>query len=86
MESHTPGPWVAVGDYRAAFICGGPRRQTTICEIWGWRDALLVAAAPELLASLEELLRVIEPRRIPGVKRITNRARKVIAKATGETI
>ena len=86
MENHTPGPWTLVGDYRVAAVYAGPRRRTFICEVSGWGDALLIASAPQLLASVEELVSIVEACRMKGTKRITARARKAVARATGTAI
>lgn len=84
-KQHTPGPWTAVGNERVqvSAVYAGPRRRVFICEIWQWPDALLIGSAPDLLSSVVELLQVIEAHRIHGVKRITARARKAVASATG---
>lgn len=82
--SHTAGPWTAIGDDRVAAVFAGRRRQRFIAEISGnWADALLVAAAPELLEALEGLLEVVESSRTRVPTRKLSRARKAVAKARG---
>ena len=77
---HTPGPWdVSFGRNDAAIHAGG-----TIAMIddvmTGWRaNARLIAAAPELLGSLEDMLAVLEARGADGPA--MDRARAAIAKA-----
>lgn len=85
-KQHTPGPWTVIGNQKVAAVYAGPRRRTFICEIWHWPDALLIAAAPELLASVVELLSAMETHRIPGTKRVCARARRAVAKASGAPI
>lgn len=60
MSKHTPGPWTAVRTkYRTLINChdGSPVAQ---CESLTDADMALVAAAPELLASVERLVRLVE--------------------------
>lgn len=81
-STHTPGPWdVSFGRNDAAIHAGG-----TIAMIddvmTGWRaNARLIAAAPELLGSLEDMLAVLEARGADGPA--MDRARAAIAKAKG---
>ena len=78
---HTPGPWTyEPGD---SMECGGilaPARM--VCDFIedpNEADARLIAAAPDLLESLEYAIRMVpELATVPGVK-------AAIAKATGET-
>ena len=81
-STHTPGPWdVSFGRNDAAIHAGG-----TIAMIddvmTGWRaNARLIAAAPDLLGSLEDMLAVLEARGADGPA--MDRARAALAKAKG---
>ena len=60
MAEHTPGPWrvryhKSVPDQVAAVMSD----HELICAIYGEANARLIAAAPELLAALEQALAVI---------------------------
>jgi hypothetical protein len=91
MSKYTPGPW-AVGDIEDTAITmrspvghvlyrGNPRFTRA--------DARLIAAAPELLAELAHLVRLLEPLEqsgaldVPGLATL-NGARAAIAKAEGK--
>ncbi|MFJ3486620.1 hypothetical protein ACIPL1_24925 [Pseudomonas sp. NPDC090202] len=59
-QTHTPGPWRAAPSGQ---IVGGPTKVRQICKIWNTRDreqdlanASLLAAAPDLLTALQDLL------------------------------
>jgi hypothetical protein len=81
---HTPRPWRAIGDDRVAAVYAGRRSRHFICEISGsWQDALLVAAAPELLEALEDLLDLVETPRMRVPRRVVTRAWKAVARARG---
>lgn len=80
----TPGKWVTVGDRQfgtncTKIMCGN----AIVCICYGSNhenDARLIAASPDLLDALTELL--------PGCEAMgwsTIKARAAIAKATGET-
>jgi len=65
MSEYTPGPWVAVhsgtGDARVESRNewrnkDGSPFHATIVQRTSWDDALLIAAAPDLLEALRELL------------------------------
>lgn len=88
MSKHTPGPWTikpvtadkvyphgVVGDD----LC---RLAKVVCE----GDARLIAAAPELLAALERMVRasVNQPEDTPEAHTARREARAVIARAKGE--
>jgi len=84
---HTPGPWFIEGmdmdikspsdhpGFRLAQVHGG--------RPWWEREAnaRLIAAAPELLATLQELIDIEGPQ--PGSAAWADKARALIAKATG---
>jgi hypothetical protein len=88
MSKHTPGPWKADDKGKAVFI---PLRAHH-CEQLGiqvgfvsWEDdkeslanARLIAAAPEMLAALQDLCDTL------GECGMTEKARAAIAKAEGE--
>ena len=86
---HTPGPWF-VGETlstRGACIVGDG--DSVVCEFDGRHgetveaDARLIAAAPDLLEALHQLINeanVFEA----APARLLNNARKAIAKATGD--
>jgi hypothetical protein len=92
---HTPGPWEATGNVvhrgiqTVALVYSTPREQ---CEA----DARLIAAAPDLLAALKELLAaerfsnrppetVMEAElKLDRIRAAGIQAQAAIAKATGE--
>lgn len=81
--AHTPGPWTYDKD-ASKIIAGNPHGRDCL-EVdlvvgLDW-DGYLIAAAPDLLYCLDELLKHIEWR---GPNDCTHRARAAIAKATGE--
>ena len=87
MSEHSPSPWFR--DEKNQWIIRDARG-ATLCEMYPWdvsgcreddqADAHLVAAAPELLESLEEVLSFVAFIEDPVVLK----ARAVIKKATGE--
>jgi hypothetical protein len=91
---HTPGPW-RIGD--AGFTVFGPPKPgalpETIAPVKNRANARLIAAAPELLEVLEDVLPWLQKAEAEGVfancaapqggLRAINRARAAIAKATG---
>lgn len=78
--THTPGPWKIV-DYgtQQKYIEGGDRE---IGKAWLIEDARLIAAAPDLLHALRELLRDVDEAEEIGQGTYTA-ARAAIAKAEG---
>ena len=68
MSSHTPGPWKVCGDLRSVCSLQGPewnaRRSRNICRMQDARltketqeaNARLIAAAPDLLEALKNIL------------------------------
>jgi hypothetical protein len=84
MAEHTPAPWTA--DRRGG-VWGIVREQG--CDLilcshdHAEADAHLVAAAPDLLEALEDILRIYD--RGGGIGHI-HRARAAIAKARGESV
>ena len=91
MSDHTPGPWKWDGHLEQAIItadsgeevlwgCGCCDSPRLLCEA----DARLIAAAPELLEALENLLKVHEGE--GGTQcHAGDIARAAIAKAKGES-
>jgi len=91
VSKHTPGPW-----YVGSKATVGPRSSDDdqsfgmvipLADIYGdnrTANALLIAAAPELLAALQELLSESSDG-IATSPLTRNKARAAIAKATGET-
>ena len=88
MSKHTPGPWEARADPNSSLpddwcIGTGPQNidKVAVCSKC---DARLIAAAPELLEALQEM---IDAHAIPSTvcnERPTyEKAMKAIAKATG---
>jgi hypothetical protein len=93
MSKHTPGPWLIEAQNSHTGAIATVHNTTDVwVEIWSenWivtgmgpeeqsANARLIAAAPELLESLEYAIRMVpELATVPGVK-------AAIAKATGET-
>jgi hypothetical protein len=86
-EQHTPGSWEIDDNYIISSIDG---IYYQICKLSGRGDrteanARLIAAAPELLAACEELLRVVyEGDWHTEVQPALDKAKVAIAKARGE--
>lgn len=83
MSKHTPGPWRYDHelDYCGEIIASNG---TSICSFTdepSTNDARLIAAAPDLLAVLQELVKGLEAM---GWDTSTGKAHATIAKATGE--
>lgn len=98
--SHTPGPWT-IREGNMTTI-QGTDGQAVASPCWNidWREpadrakftgnAHLIAAAPDLLAALEHLVRLLEPQELDGVLNVPglatlNGARAAIRKARGES-
>jgi hypothetical protein len=91
MSKHTPGPWVVDEKAKIKHPEG-----TLIGQAQYWTDASLMAAAPDLLEALQELLATSLTNSLEIVGRDTDghplnaagvarkKARAAIAKATGE--
>jgi hypothetical protein len=96
MTDHTPGPWKSRKDYDRHWISvGRGKKQTEIAsvldvEIKGDVDtkateanARLIAAAPELLAVLEQIKAAWDANDSHGVREEIERSFAVIAQAKG---
>lgn len=91
MSAHTPSPWTFVqsgtGDFPIWNVRIGTRGLITLPATAGMEtmdaDARLIAAAPELLEALKEIVAQSDADEWNGVS--TSKARAAIAKATGET-
>ena len=97
---HTPGPWQISGvrgrpstlSDNAAFHSVGPDGDA-VAAVWydpkthvGWHDARLIAAAPDLLEALQEVVPMLEAALMfhgePEQGSVGYKARAAIAKAT----
>lgn len=93
MNKHTPGPWYANQSGLIYAVSDDADESILICDVEGmdpdypnraWQpvaNARLIAAAPDLLAALEEML----PMWSSGIEEPwVLRARAAIARATGD--
>lgn len=81
-DDHTPGPWIATPDpdpFRGDDWCIGTEDQIDAVAVCSEKDAHLIAAAPKLLAVLEELVNT------DGPMRDWDAPRAVIAQARGKS-
>ena len=81
--SHTPGPWsletyLPEHDAGETFIVGIGNDEIQVCDE---ANALLIAAAPELLEALE---RAIPEIAVVGIPELLEQCRDAIKKARGE--
>lgn len=94
MIRHTPGPWYTDGPYTVSAKDHRAMGQTPIATIHGFvgtdgreANARLIAAAPDMLAALRELIEQLEAIGIPdwhGAEGLDlNPAKETIAKAEG---
>ena len=92
MSKHTPGPWI-IYEFVDGYEIRAPEAECYVATasdpeaVWGAigreEDARLIAAAPELLEALENLLKVHEGE--GGTQHnAADMARAAIAKAKGE--
>lgn len=91
---HTPGPWINLGQgdivARSDKYCGGEKDIASVFLTTNDEDesnARLIAAAPDLLDALRELLEACKDAKFASdpFDSMPN-ARTAIAKATGETV
>jgi hypothetical protein len=96
---HTPGPWGVWSSlyegFKASVVSGHAKgaELKTLAHVRKYRDAVVMAAAPELLGSLTEIsdmlmsrpdmVRALRPLMGPAEHAVMNRASAAIAKATG---
>lgn len=79
--AHTPAPWKVDGKYTYNAIFGGDNNSRLVAEVPDAADAALIAAAPELLAALKDM---VEAQRNGKFYATTiNNALSAIAKAGG---
>lgn len=96
--SHTPAPWVYCQKWQKVTIADGGQLLADI-RGWGWLQKLpdgeaiqdangrLIAAAPDLLAELENLSAVMACHdKTPEENLALEAAKKAIAKARGESV
>ena len=90
MSKHTQGPWHTAGEQGVQIRSA----KDQIAKVWTMRgnewkaNARLIAAAPELLEALQEVVPLLETvlaiTNDPQPGSVGHRARTAIAKATGE--
>lgn len=85
---HTPAPWSVKKASPQAGIIIAPNRSLGIAEVFGGGEtdianALLIAAAPDLLDALKALMVTEDMLRNPKCQ-VMQSARRAIAKAQGE--
>ncbi len=94
MSEHTPGPWEFCPSHRAIHARGGCAGQVIVASspaILGnfgqftRGDGHLIAAAPEMLETLEAVLKALKNQFIPLVPFDHEIIEQVIAKAKGES-
>ena len=97
-EKHTPGPWVADYDIYPIMVYSESQRRPTYDEIdnvygeamefiantgCNKANARLIAAAPELLEALQEIIASSDAGNASILDSLTCKARASISKATG---
>jgi hypothetical protein len=85
--SHTPGPWAyeQESDNSADFWVFQAHGPTRVAVEVSERDAALIAAAPDLLAALQRIIRAADRMPIDSpLDGIIDEARAAIARATGQ--
>ncbi len=94
MSKHTPGPWRII-EIRGRAVILEPEQDGHVCKISEWADeyaeeqeanARLIAAAPELLEALENLVSLCEAglNKEYNIEAELSEPRAAIAKATGD--
>jgi hypothetical protein len=83
MSNHTPGPWIVNGPHDASWVSTADHR-TILPETMA--NARLIAAAPQMLDALHEVLALLNNPDADGTdaNRVEREILAVIAKATGE--
>lgn len=85
-RTHTPGPWsvwtILVGKDKGKLVIQDFLGVETVCSVTRKEDARLIAAVPELLAALRDLMKSCQ-NWAPTIDR--SRARAAIAKAEGKS-
>lgn len=85
---HTPGPWLSnergAIETRDRVICRVMDGHTTRAIIESMANARLIAAAPEMLAMLKRIFKVMPSRMEEGGQLLEGEIAALIAKATGE--
>ena len=56
MSQHSTGPWTCSGRYGMTIISEHDRKKNLVAEVTYEEDALLVAAAPDLLAACRAII------------------------------
>ena len=92
MTKHTPGPWgiglnptIPEGQQIEAYSEGGNRVLQVIVRTFNPDDLRLIAAAPDLLAALRDMVNTLtDGPDESDIARVFNVSRAAIAKATGE--
>jgi hypothetical protein len=87
MSKHTPGPWIITGSMISS------DDDTTVCLLTSYRDmtprqtanARLIAAAPELLRALQEIVDAADGKGWEQLDAGFGKARAAIAKAEGKS-
>ena len=83
--THTPGPWTIRAADRAIVPVSDPARLVAHGGAIHPDDAALIAAAPELLAALQRIVRAADRMPIDSpLDGIVDEARAAIARATGQ--
>ena len=87
--SYTPGPWYASKGPDKSIIYQDAKPKQDIAAVWRHENANLLAAAPELLEALEEIIAsnpsiLATERSALRYVQAVEKARKVIGKARGE--
>jgi hypothetical protein len=82
--AHTPGPWyeARTGNHQGLVI--SEATSANVAVTYDKKDAQLIAAAPDLLGALIEVMGYFSPSSRQG-RKIAGYCRAAIAKATGET-
>jgi hypothetical protein len=88
MNNHTPGPWIVGTEQNMDVFAGKECRENLVCSVAGLinlegteqGNLLLIAAAPELLEALKEVVFISD--RKHGA---WDKAKETIAKAEGKS-